>query len=62
MWHSCSSHALEHHFQGKEPHVRRTFDRFLESIEANGPVELDEPFHRLVAEAYRVGLREHLRR
>lgn len=38
MWHSCSQYDLEHHFSGTEPSVRQSFDRFLEAIEACGPV------------------------
>lgn len=40
MWHSCSSYGLGHHFEGTDPEVRRSFDRFLEVIEACGPVEV----------------------
>lgn len=38
MWHSCSSYTLDHHFSDSAPHVRATFDRFVELIERNGPV------------------------
>lgn len=32
--------SLEHHFAGKDPGVRRTFDRFLAVIRKLGPVEV----------------------
>lgn len=40
MWHSCSNYDLSHHFDGTDPEVRRTYDRFVDAIEANGPVEV----------------------
>lgn len=38
MWHSCTSFSLDHHFEGRAPLVRSTFDRLLEVIETFGEV------------------------
>lgn len=38
LWHSCSDYPLDHHFRGREPHVRAAFERFLQAVRASGPV------------------------
>jgi len=38
MWHSCSSYSLEHHFDGTAPHVRATFNAFLDVVRDCGDV------------------------
>jgi hypothetical protein len=38
MWHSCSRYRLSYHFKGKEPIVRKLFDRYLALVESFGPV------------------------
>ena len=38
MWHSCSRYPLSHHFKGKDPIVRRLFDRYLVMVKSFGPV------------------------
>lgn len=51
MWHSCSNYTLEHHFTGRLPVVRSTFDRFLEVIEECGPVEVIPQKTRIAIQA-----------
>jgi hypothetical protein len=38
MWHSCSRHSLDEHFQGKDPMLRKIFDRYLALVKKCGPV------------------------
>jgi hypothetical protein len=38
--HACGCHALEAHFHGRDPEVRRIFDAFLKMLESFGPVEV----------------------
>lgn len=38
MWHSCSRYPLSYHFKGKNPIVRKLFDRYLALVESFGPV------------------------
>jgi hypothetical protein len=50
-WHSCSNYPLEHHFRGREPHVRDIFERFLAVIRACGPVEVIPQKTRIAIQA-----------
>jgi hypothetical protein len=38
--HSCGSHDLEHHFEGKPREIRALFDRIAALVEAIGPVRI----------------------
>jgi len=38
MWHSCSNHSLEEHFRGKDPTLRKLFDRYVAAVRRFGPV------------------------
>lgn len=38
MWHSCSNHSLAEHFRGKDPGLRKLFDRYLAIVRRFGPV------------------------
>ena len=38
MWHSCARYAIDDHFRGKDPAIRKLFGRFRALIEALGPV------------------------
>jgi hypothetical protein len=38
MWHSCRRHSLDEHFKGKDPMLRKIFDRYLALIKKCGPV------------------------
>ena len=38
MWHSCTRYRLAEHFEGKDPLVRRLFDRFVALVRECGPV------------------------
>jgi len=38
MSHSCSNYPLEYHFAGKDPALRKLFDRYVEFVERCGPV------------------------
>jgi hypothetical protein len=38
MWHSCSRHSLDEHFDGKDPLLRKIFDRYLALVKKCGPV------------------------
>ncbi|MFQ5747486.1 MAG: DUF5655 domain-containing protein [Gemmatimonadota bacterium] len=51
LWHSCSRYPLEFHFEGKDPVVRATFDRFLEAIQACGPVTVIPQKTRIAIQA-----------
>lgn len=51
MWHSCSDYPLEYHFEACLPKVRAIFDRFLEVIEACGPVEVIPQKTRIAIQA-----------
>lgn len=37
IWHSCSRYPLSHHFKGKDPIVRKLFERYLELVKSFGP-------------------------
>jgi hypothetical protein len=36
--HACGRHDLAHHFAGKAPQVRATYDAFVAAVQAIGPV------------------------
>jgi hypothetical protein len=38
MWHSCTNYTLDIHFEGKDPALRRLFDRYLAMVRRIGPV------------------------
>jgi hypothetical protein len=38
LWHSCSRHSLDDHFKGKDPMLRKIFDRYLALVKKCGPV------------------------
>lgn len=38
LWHSCGRFRLADHFVGKDPALRRLFDRYVALLRRNGPV------------------------
>jgi hypothetical protein len=38
MWHSCGRYRLADHFKGKDPALRKLFDRFRALVRKSGPV------------------------
>lgn len=38
--HSCGTHDLDHHFEGKPPEIRALFDRVAALVEKIGPVKI----------------------
>ena len=38
MSHSCANYPLEYHFAGKDPALRKLFDKYVEFVEVFGPV------------------------
>ena len=38
--HSCGTHDLDHHFEGKPPEIRALFDRIAALVEGIGPVRI----------------------
>lgn len=51
MWHSCGRYRLSDHFKGKDPIVRKLWDRFRELVEACGPVTVYAQKTRIVCQA-----------
>ncbi|MDH3206023.1 MAG: DUF5655 domain-containing protein [Gemmatimonadota bacterium] len=51
MWHSCSNYTLDDHFENVQPEVRATFDRFLEAVNACGPVTVIPQKTRIAIQA-----------
>ncbi len=37
-WHSCTHYTLDHHFEGKDPNIRKLFNHWLAFVRRNGPV------------------------
>ncbi len=48
MWHSCTRYRLADHFAGKDPGVKRVFDRLRRLVEACGPVTVYAQKTRIV--------------
>jgi hypothetical protein len=40
LWHSCGRYDLARHFTGRDPLVRRLFDRFMRVVRAQGRVTM----------------------
>lgn len=50
LWHSCGRYRLADHFTGKDPLVRRLFDRFTALVRALGPVTIYAQKTRIVCQ------------
>jgi len=50
LWHSCGQHELDDHFRGKPLTRRDTFDAFLDSVSACGPVTVYAQKTRIVCQ------------
>lgn len=48
LWHSCGRYDLADHFEGKEPALRRTFDRLVATVRRCGPVTVYAQKSRIV--------------
>jgi hypothetical protein len=48
MWHSCARHRLADHFAGKEPILRKLFDRYRAMVRRCGPVTVYAQKTRIV--------------
>ncbi|MBI4539603.1 MAG: hypothetical protein HY704_08875 [Gemmatimonadetes bacterium] len=51
LWHSCGRYRLADHFAGKDPLVRRLFDRFCGLVKVCGPVTVYAQKTRIVFQA-----------
>jgi hypothetical protein len=38
MWHSCSNHTLDSHFEGCDPSIRPIFEDYLRFVRSLGPI------------------------
>lgn len=38
LWHSCARISVDSHFRGKNPKLRRLFDRLVAALRRNGPL------------------------
>ena len=41
QWHSCVTHTVESHFEGKPPELREAFDSLLAELRRLGPIRTD---------------------
>lgn len=48
LWHSCGNYDLEHHFAGKDPVVRKIYDRFADLVRQCGAVTIYPQKTRIV--------------
>jgi hypothetical protein len=48
MWHSCTRYRVDDHFTGKDPIVRKLFDRYLALVRRCGPVTVYAQKTRIV--------------
>jgi hypothetical protein len=48
LWHSCGRYKLADHFRGKDPIVRKLFDRFMALVRRAGPVTMYPQKTRIV--------------
>ena len=39
--HSCLAHTVDHHFRGKDPQLRQTYERLIARLREFGPVRVD---------------------
>ncbi len=51
LWHSCARYRVADHFRGKDPQVRRLFDRFRDLVRACGRVHMYAQRTRIVFQA-----------
>jgi hypothetical protein len=51
LWHSCSNYSLDDHFEGKDPVVRKVFNKLLAMIRKCGPVEVIPQKSRIAIQA-----------
>lgn len=51
LWHSCGTFRLAEHFMGRDPAVRRLFDRFRRLVRRCGPVTVYAQKTRIVFQA-----------
>ena len=36
--HACATHDLDHHFEGKDAHIRSIYDEFVRALRSIGPI------------------------
>jgi len=48
LWHSCGRFKLADHFTGKDPIVRKVYERFLAAVRERGPVTVIPQKTRIV--------------
>jgi len=48
MWHSCGRYRIADHFQGKDPAVRKLYQRFKAMVQRTGPVTVYAQKTRIV--------------
>lgn len=48
IWHSCSNYRLDHHFKGRDPVVRKVFDKYVSLAKKCGPVTVYAQKTRIV--------------
>jgi hypothetical protein len=48
LWHSCGRYRLADHFAGKDPIVRKLFDRYVAAVRRFGPVTVYAQKSRIV--------------
>lgn len=41
QWHSCLAHGVDHHFRGKNPRLRKTYDLLIKRLRQLGPLRVD---------------------
>lgn len=48
LWHSCSHYTLDHHFKGRDPILRKIFNKWLAAVRKVGPVTVISQKTRIV--------------
>ena len=41
QWHSCLARTVDHHFRGKDPRLRRTYESLIARLRELGPLRVD---------------------
>ncbi len=41
QWHSCKAQSVKHHFRGKDPKLRETYDVLITRLRELGPLRID---------------------
>jgi hypothetical protein len=51
MWHSCRRHTIDEHFAGRDPRLRRLFQRYRALVREVGPITVYAQKTRIVFQA-----------